>query len=206
LSDVSGWRTGGSPLVDWEIAQAQFVNEMHIEPWSAQHLKTASYELTLSNKFKVFNTTGRAFIDPTLDQPGLMAEIVLDREPGQPMEPFVLHPGQFVLGSSVETLSFGPTLAGMLNGKSSLGRKGLQIHATAGWFDPGFVGTATLELSCVAPVPILLTPGMRIAQMVFFRTGVPQVPYDQAPDSHYQGQSGPTEGAKVPLTGVPLGD
>jgi dCTP deaminase len=202
LSDVSGWRTGGSPLVDWEIAQAQFVNEMHIEPWVADHLKTASYELTLGDRFKVFNITNRSYIDPTEDQPGLMAEVA----GGGLDEPFILHPNQFVLGSSIEVLSFGPTLAGMLNGKSSLGRKGLQVHATAGWFDPGFVGTATLELSCVAPVPIRLWPGMRIAQMVFFRTGVPKVPYDQHPGSHYQGQSGPTEGAKVPLTGVPLGD
>jgi dCTP deaminase len=202
LSDVSGWRTGGSPLVDWEIAQAQFINEMHIEPWIADHLKTASYELTLSEHFKVFTVHGHAFIDPTIDQADLMTEIAQEDEAG----PFILHPNQFVLGSSVETFSFGPTMAGMLNGKSSLGRKGLQVHATAGWFDPGFVGTATLELSCVAPVPICLHPGMRIAQMVFFRTGVPKVPYDQAPDSHYQGQSGPTEGAKVPLTGVPLGD
>jgi dCTP deaminase len=190
----------GSPLVDWEISDAQFAGELYVEPWNATHLKTASYELTLSDRFKVFNTTGRAFIDPTLDQPGLMSEVVLGAEPGYPMEPFILHPNQFVLGSSVEILHFGPTLAGMLNGKSSLGRKGLQVHATAGWFDPGFVGTATLELSCVAPVPICLHPGMRIAQMVFFRTSIPQVPYGLAPDSHYQGQSGPTEGAKVPLT------
>lgn len=201
MSDVSGWQTGGSPLVDWEIADAQFANYLHVEPWRADHLKTASYELTLSDRFKVFNVTGINYIDPTLDQEGLMSEIV-----NGPDKFFMLHPGQFVLGSSVEVISLGPTMAGMLNGKSSLGRRGLQVHATAGWFDPGFVGTATLELSCVAPVPIRLWPGMRVAQMVFFRTGVPKVPYDQAPESHYQGQSGPTEGARVPLTGVPLGD
>lgn len=182
-----------SPLVDWEIGEAAFSGELHIEPWNAYHLKTASYELTLSDRFKVFNTTGHTYIDPTEDQPGLMAEMTYtDR-------PFILHPGQFVLGSSKERFNFGPTLAGMLNGKSSLGRKGLQVHATAGWFDPGFEGTATLELSCVAPVPIRLWPGMRIAQMVFFRTSIPQVSYGQAPGSHYQGQTGPTEGAKVPL-------
>jgi dCTP deaminase len=193
---------GGSPLVDWQISDAQFAGELHIEQWNATHLKTASYELTLSDRFKVFNITNRSYIDPTEDQSGVMAEV----SGGGPDEPFILHPGQFVLGSSIEVLSFGPTIAGMLNGKSSLGRRGLQVHATAGWFDPGFSGTATLELSCVAPVPIRLWPGMRIAQMVFFRTAIPQVPYDQAPDSHYRGQSGPTEGAKVPLTGVPIGD
>jgi dCTP deaminase len=182
--------------VDWEITQAQFVNELHIEPWRADHLKTASYELTLSERFKVFTVHGHAFIDPTIDQADLMTEVVQEDESG----PFILHPNQFVLGSSVETIFFGPTMAGMLNGKSSLGRKGLQVHATAGWFDPGFVGTATLELSCVAPVPICLHPGVRIAQMVFFRTARPTVPYDFDPNSHYLGQSGPTEGARVPLT------
>lgn len=201
MSDVSGWHTGGSPLVDWEIADAQYSGELHVNPWRADHLKTASYELTLSDRFKVFNVTGLSYIDPTLDQEGLMTEIA----PG-PEHPFTLHPNQFVLGSSIEVVRFAPTLAGMLNGKSSLGRKGLQVHATAGWFDPGFSGTATLELSCVAPVPIRLWAGMRIAQMVFFRTGIPKVPYDQAPDSHYQGQSGPTQGAKVPLTKTTPGD
>jgi dCTP deaminase len=198
LSDVSGWRSGGSPLVDWEISDAQFAGELHIEQWNATHLKTASYELTLSDRFKVFNITNRSYIDPTEDQDGVMAEIVSRID--DMSRPFILHPGQFVLGSSIEVLSFGPTIAGMLNGKSSLGRRGLQVHATAGWFDPGFSGTATLELSCVAPVPIRLWPGMRIAQMVFFRTAIPQVPYDQHPGSHYQSQSGPTEGAKVDVT------
>jgi dCTP deaminase len=183
----------GSPMVDREISNAQFHGMLHIEPWLADHLKTASYELTLGNRFKVFNYTGHAFIDPTEDQADLMAEIVAEEGP------FILHPGQFVLGASVEVITFGPNMAGMLNGKSSLGRRGLQVHATAGWFDPGFTGTATLELSCVAPVPIVLHPGMRIAQMVFFATNMPQVPYDQNPDSHYHGQTGPTEGARVPL-------
>lgn len=191
----SGWHTGGAPLVDWEIADAQYGNELHIEPWRKDHLKTASYELTLSNRFKVFNVSGHAFIDPTIEQEDLMAEIVQRHDQG----PFMLHPNQFVLGSSNEVIRFGHTMAGMLNGKSSLGRKGLQVHATAGWFDNGFEGTATLELSCVAPVPICLWPGMRIAQMVFFRTVMPKVPYDQAPGSHYHGQMGPTQGARVPL-------
>ena len=190
-----------SPLVDWEIADAQFSGDLHIDHWNATYLKTASYEMTLSDRFKVFNITQRSYIDPTEDQEGLMTEVDLDLD-----QPFILHPNQFVLGSSIERFNFGPTLAGMLNGKSSLGRKGLQVHATAGWFDPGFVGTATLELSCVAPVPIRLWPGMRIAQMVFFRTAVPQVSYAQSPGSHYQGQSGPTEGAKVPLTRTTPGD
>lgn len=179
--------------MDWEIAEAQYGNEIHIEPWLKDHLKTASYELALSDRFRVFNVTGIEYIDPTIEQPGLMAEIT------QSDGPFILHPGQFVLGATMETIRFGSTMAGMLNGKSSLGRKGLQVHATAGFFDPGFEGTATLELSCVAPVPIRLWPGMRIAQMLFFRTTVPQVPYNQSLESHYHLQSGPVEGARVPL-------
>jgi dCTP deaminase len=189
----------GSPLVDWEIWNALITQEAAIEPFHKDHLRTASYELTLGDRFKVFNITSRSYIDPTEDQPGLMAEVA----GGGPDEPFILHPNQFVLGSSVEVLTFGPTMAGMLNGKSSLGRRGLQVHATAGWFDPGFSGTATLELSCVAPVPIRLWPGMRIAQMIFFRTAIPEVPYNKDPASHYQGQSGPTEGAPVPWAIAP---
>jgi len=183
-----------NPLVDWEIRQAHLCHELRIDAWEDDHLKMASYELTLSPRFKVFDVTNISCIDPTIDQE-LMADIVLS-----PGTPFMLHPGQFVLGASTEVLWFSKTMAGQINGKSSLGRRGLQVHATAGWFDPGFQGTATLELSCVAPVPIRLWPGMRVAQMVFFRTAECQVSYDLHPGSHYLGQAGPVEGSKVPLS------
>jgi dCTP deaminase len=183
----------GSPLVDWEIREAHLKHELRILPWWDQNLRMASYELTLSPNFKVFDTTNVSYIDPTEPQE-LMKDIDLGEHPDAYL---MLHPGEFVLGSSVEVLHLSKTIAGQINGKSSLGRRGLQVHATAGWFDPGFRGTATLELSCVAPVPIRLRPDMIIAQMVFFRTSVCQVPYDQHPGSHYLDQAGPVEGARV---------
>jgi dCTP deaminase len=183
----------GSPLVDWEIREAHLKHELRIEPWWDGHLRMASYELTLASFFKVFDTTNVSYIDPTESQ-----DLMKDIELGEHPDAFIiLHPGEFILGASIETLIFSKAMAGQINGKSSLGRRGLQVHATAGWFDPGFRGTATLELSCVAPVPIRLRPGMIIAQMVFFRTAACGVPYDQHPGSHYLDQSGPVEGAKV---------
>lgn len=106
----------------------------------------------------------------------------------------MLHPGEFILGSSVETVTFPNDLAGELTGKSSLGRLGLQVHATAGFFDPGFTGTCTLEMSNVSRLPIRLWPGMLIAQMRFVRLSrASEEPYgSDRLHSRYQGQNGPT--------------
>ena len=108
---------------------------------------------------------------------------------------FVLHPGEFVLGSTFERVALPDDLVGRLEGKSSLGRVGLIIHSTAGYVDPGFEGQITLELSNVATVPILLYPGMRVAQISFLTMTTPAARPYASPglDSHYQGQRGPTE-------------
>ena len=109
-------------------------------------------------------------------------------------EPFVLHPGEFVLGSTLEVCSLPNDLAGRLEGKSSLGRLGLLTHSTAGFIDPGFSGHITLELSNVANLPITLWPGMKIGQLCFFRlTSASENPYgSEKYGSRYQGQRGPT--------------
>lgn len=109
-------------------------------------------------------------------------------------EAFVLHPGEFVLGSTVERIALPDDLAARVEGKSSLGRLGLLTHATAGFVDPGFDGHVTLELSNVATLPIMLWPGMKIGQFCFLRMTSPaEHPYGSAgPGSHYQGQRGPT--------------
>ena len=109
-------------------------------------------------------------------------------------EPFVLHPGEFVLGATLEKVALGDDVAARLEGKSSLGRLGLLTHSTAGFIDPGFAGHVTLELSNTATMPILLYPGMRIGQLCFFNLSSPaQAPYGSATlGSHYQGQRGPT--------------
>ena len=109
-------------------------------------------------------------------------------------EPFVLHPGEFVLGSTLETVTLPDDIAARVEGKSSLGRLGLLTHATAGFVDPGFSGHVTLELSNVATLPIKLWPGMKIGQLCFFRlSSAAENPYgSDAYGSHYQGQRGPT--------------
>jgi len=109
-------------------------------------------------------------------------------------EPFILHPGEFVLASSYETVSLPDDIAARLEGKSSLGRLGLMTHSTAGFIDPGFEGNVTLELSNVATLPINLWPGMKIGQMAFFRlSSAAEHPYGSGPyGSRYKGQRGPT--------------
>ena len=129
------------------------------------------------------------FIDPAADQPDLTR--LVEAAPG---EPFVLHPGEFVLGSTYEAVTLPDDIAARLEGKSSLGRLGLLTHSTAGFIDPGFSGHVTLELSNVATLPILLWPGMKIGQMCFFRlSSASEHPYGSSQyGSRYQGQRGPT--------------
>ena len=117
----------------------------------------------------------------------------------EPGEPFVLHPGEFVLGSTLELCTLPDDLAGRLEGKSSLGRLGLLTHSTAGFIDPGFSGHITLELSNVANLPITLWPGMKIGQLCLLRLTSPaEHPYGSAQaGSKYQGQRGPTPVALV---------
>ena len=128
-------------------------------------------------------------IDPAHEQKNLtrLVEVAAD-------EPFVLHPGEFVLGSTYERVTLPDDVAARLEGKSSLGRLGLLTHSTAGFIDPGFSGHVTLELSNTATMPILLYPGMKIGQLCFFQLSSPaRAPYGQgASGSRYQGQRGPT--------------
>ncbi|HEY3692309.1 MAG TPA: dCTP deaminase, partial [Pseudonocardiaceae bacterium] len=128
-------------------------------------------------------------IDPSLQQDELTSLVEPEGD-----EPFVLHPGEFVLGSTFEQITLPDDLAGRLEGKSSLGRLGLLTHSTAGFIDPGFSGHITLELSNVANLPIILWPGMKIGQLCLFRLSSPaEHPYGSAGvGSRYQGQRGPT--------------
>jgi dCTP deaminase len=168
--------------------------DLEIKPWERARLQPASYELALSPRFLLFDPTVEV-IDP-LDLPDYTTEVNIDDNEGKYYDQgyLVLHPGEFVLGSSVEVFKFPTDLAGELTGKSSLGRLGLQVHATAGFFDPGFCGTATLEMSNVSRLPIRLWPGMIVAQMRFVRmTRKSEMPYgSDRLNSHYQNQSGPT--------------
>ncbi len=127
-------------------------------------VQPSSVDVRLDSLFRVFNNTRYTHIDPAQRQDELTTLV----EPAEG-EPFVLHPGEFVLGSTLEVCSLPDDLAGRLEGKSSLGRLGLLTHSTAGFIDPGFNGHITLELSNVANLPITLWPGMKIGQLCLLR-------------------------------------
>src|SRR4051794_35283995 len=152
-------------------------------------VQPSSIDVRLDRFFRVFANHRYTHIDPSPAQDDLteLVEAVGD-------EPFVLHPGEFVLGSTLEVISLADDLAARLEGKSSLGRLGLLTHSTAGFIDPGFSGHVTLELSNVATLPIKLWPGMKIGQVCVLRlTSAAEHPYGSAVyGSRYQGQRGPT--------------
>jgi dCTP deaminase len=160
-----------------------------LDPYDAAMIQPSSIDVRLDKFFRLFDNHKYPFIDPATDQPDLTRLVEVDED-----EPFILHPGEFVLGSTYEQVTLPDDIAARLEGKSSLGRLGLLTHSTAGFIDPGFTGHVTLELSNVATLPIKLWPGMKIGQMCFFRLTSPaEKPYgSQAYGSRYQGQRGPT--------------
>jgi dCTP deaminase len=149
-------------LVDRTIKREIAAGRIVIDPYDPDLVGPSSYDFHLAPEFMVFNSQAQV-IDPKHTD-GLMEMVVVKGD-----KPFVLHPNQFALAGSVERFTLAPDLVGQVNGKSSLGRLGLQVHATAGFFDPGWDGVGTLELSNVAPIPLLLYPGMLVAQMVFMQ-------------------------------------
>lgn len=144
-------------------------------------LQPASIDLRLDNRFLVFDAN-IARINPKVETPMIPREVPEGKA-------FELPPGAFALGSTVERITVGPTLAARIEGKSSIGRLGIEVHSTAGWIDPGFRGHVTLEVKNVAPRPVLLWPGMFIAQLAVFElTGRAAMPYGAEGGSHYQDQ------------------
>ena len=176
-------------LSDREIKKEVADRRLALEPYDEELIQPSSIDVRLDRYFRVFDNTKYTHIDPAVQQDDLTTLV----EP-QGDDPFVLHPGEFVLGSTLEVVTLPDDLAGRLEGKSSLGRLGLLTHSTAGWIDPGFTGHITLELSNVANLPITLWPGMKIGQLCLFRLATPsEHPYGSAVyGSRYQGQRGPT--------------
>lgn len=176
-------------LSDRDIRAEIRAGRLGIEPFDEKLVQPSSVDVRLDNFFRVFNNTRYTHIDPARQQDELTT--MVQAEEG---EPFVLHPGEFVLGSTLEQCTLPDDLAGRLEGKSSLGRLGLLTHSTAGFIDPGFSGHITLELSNVANLPITLWPGMKIGQLCLLRLTSPaEHPYgSSAVGSKYQGQRGPT--------------
>ncbi len=188
-------------LSDRDIRAEIAAGRLALEPFADNLVQPSSIDVRLDRMFRVFNNTRYTHIDPAQRQDELTSLV----EPAEG-EPFVLHPGEFVLGSTLEVCTLPDDLAGRLEGKSSLGRLGLLTHSTAGFIDPGFSGHITLELSNVANLPITLWPGMKIGQLCLFRLTSPaQHPYGSAAaGSKYQGQRGPTPSRaylNFPVTG-----
>ena len=181
-----------SVLSDRDIRRELESGRVVIRPYSPVDLQPSSVDLHLDHSFRVFRNNRYAFIDVRALQPDLTELIRIEGD-----EPFILHPGEFVLGQTLEWVELPDDLVARLEGKSSLGRLGLLIHSTAGYVDPGWKGTLTLELSNVANLPIALYYGMRIGQISFFEMSSPvERPYG-SPElgSKYQGQSEPTASA-----------
>ena len=176
-------------LSDRDIKAEISAGRVALEPYTESMIQPSSIDVRLDRWFRVFENHKYPYIDPSQEQPDLTRMIEPDGD-----EPFVLHPGEFVLGSTVEVVSLPDDIAGRLEGKSSLGRLGLLTHSTAGFIDPGFSGHVTLELSNVANLPIVLYPGMKIGQLCLFRLSSPaEHPYgSEKYGSRYQGQRGPT--------------
>ena len=176
-------------LSDRDIKSEIDKGRVVLEPYDLNMIQPSSVDVRLDRLFRTFENHKYAHIDPAENQPELTREVAVE---GQ--EPFILHPGEFVLGSTYEVITLPDDIAGRLEGKSSLGRLGLLTHSTAGFIDPGFSGHVTLELSNVATLPIKLWPGMKIGQLCLFRLESPaEHPYGSAVyGSRYQGQRGPT--------------
>jgi dCTP deaminase len=176
-------------MSDRDIRAAIDSKRVVLEPFDSDMVQPSSIDVRLDRYFRVFENHRYPHIDPAEDQPDLTRLV----EPAGD-EPFVLHPGEFVLASTYEVVTLGNDLSARLEGKSSLGRLGLLTHSTAGFIDAGFSGHLTLELSNVATLPIKLWPGMKIGQLCFFALSSPaEEPYGSGrTGSRYQGQRGPT--------------
>jgi dCTP deaminase len=176
-------------LSDKSIREALAAGRIVIDPLDEAAIQPSSVDLHVDRYFRVFRSHTERVIDVKKDQESLTELVEIN-----PEEPLILHPGEFVLGSTLERVVLGDDLVGRLEGKSGLGRLGLLIHSTAGFVDPGFAGHLTLELSNVASLPITVYPGMKIGQISFLlMTSPAERPYGSASlRSKYQNQRGPT--------------
>ena len=176
-------------MSDRDIRAAIEAGQIGLEPLEMSLLQPSSFDVRLDRFFRLFDNHKYAYIDPAEDQSDLTQLVEVD-----PREAFILHPGEFVLGSTYEFVTLPDNIAARLEGKSSLGRLGLLTHSTAGFVDPGFKGHVTLELANVSNLPIKLWPGMKVGQLCFFQLSSPsETPYgSEKYNNRYQGQRGPT--------------
>ena len=186
---ATGHEAAVSVLSDGTITRLVQEGRIRIDPWDARLVQPASVDLRLGDSFRVFHNHRATAIDLRRPPDNLTEEVVVPEG-----ESFVIHPGEFCLGRTLEWVELPDDIVARIEGKSSLGRLGLIVHATAGFCDPGWKGTLTLELNNLTRVPIILHPGLEIAQLSFMMLDRPaQRPYG-SPDlgSHYQGQRAAT--------------
>jgi len=176
-------------LADTTIRRLLGEGRIGIEPYDESLIQPSSVDVRVDRYFRVFANNRYPYIDVKQAQDGLTELVEVDGD-----TPFILHPGEFVLGSTLERVTLPDDLVARLEGKSSLGRLGLLIHSTAGFIDPGWDGHVTLELSNVANLPITIYPEMKIGQLSFVQLSeAAEKPYGSAGiGSKYQGQRGPT--------------
>ena len=176
-------------LSDRDIRAEIAANRVGVEPFEEAMIQPSSVDVRLDKFFRVFENHKYSVIDLSTEQAELTREVIAEGD-----EPFILHPGEFVLASTYEVITLPDDIAGRLEGKSSLGRLGLLTHSTAGFIDPGFSGHITLELSNVANLPVKLFAGMKIGQLCLIKLSSPaEHPYgSEKYGSRYQGQRGPT--------------
>lgn len=175
-------------LSDRDIKKAIVEKNLTIDPFDPARVQPSSYDLRLDNSVLVFDNHLLDVVD-VREKVDVSRLVKIDKKKG-----FILHPGEFILGNTQEEFKIPANLAAKLEGRSSLGRIGLIIHATAGYVDPGFSGQLTFEISNISRLPIRIYPGMRIAQICFFQMSSPaEVPYgSRSLGSKYKGQMGPT--------------
>lgn len=198
-------------ISDRDIRKELNEGRIVLEPFDESMIQPASVDVRIDRFFRLFDNHKYAHIDPSKNQSELTHLVEVD-----PNEPFILHPGEFVLGATYEKVTLPADIAARLEGKSSLGRLGLLTHSTAGFIDPGFSGHVTLELSNMATLPIMLWPGSKVGQLCFFRlTSETEHPYGSgAYGNRYQGQRGPTASrsylnfhrTEIPLEEIPSAD
>src|SRR3954451_12771835 len=183
---MPSWKNRRVVLSDRTITRLIGEGRIGIDPYDAALLQPSSVDVRVDRYFRVFHNARYPYIDVKQPQEELTEEVEMNGD-----EPFILHPEEFVLGSTLERVALPDDLVARLEGKSSLGGLGLLIHSTAGYVDPGWDGFLTLELSNVANLPITLYPGMKIGQISFFKLTSPaETPYGAA-GNKYQGQRGP---------------
>lgn len=184
-------------LTEWEIAERLISGDIVVTPIldPKQQFGPTSLDIRLGTDFRVVDSANLTHLDPLGDPVELQAQI--DRYNRKvkmaPLEPFILHPGEFALAASLEYVRINANISARVEGRSSWGRLGLLIHATAGFVDPGFAGSITFELHNVGPVPIPLYPGVRIAQLCFFPGSATTLPYGQKQFTKYSARTGAQE-------------